>query len=113
MSGDLSTSVVIVLALIAAASGAAGAAAISGYFNRPKTRAEADALRAQAGRTLDQRYQAWIDEVEDRLSKAEIALTEQKIVNSAMIVYTRQLRSDLEAMGAEPRPIPPEVIHYL
>lgn len=100
---------VIVLAMLTLAGSAAMAAIVSGWFSRPKTIAEAAALKAQAGKTLDERYAAWADQVEDRLAEVERDLKAERRITRELCVYARTLRAEIIRMGGTVPPAPGDV----
>lgn len=59
----------VIIAIIAAVGGGAAATLIGGLFSQPKNRAETKKLVAEEGRTIDQRWKDWADELEQRIEK--------------------------------------------
>lgn len=58
----------VIIAVLAAVGGGAVAAFINGYFQGPKTKAEAAKLIAEQGQTIDGRWEKLNDELEGRLA---------------------------------------------
>jgi hypothetical protein len=82
----------VLIALIAAISGGAAAALITGAFQRPKTRAEAQKLVQESGTELDSRWKQWADNLERRLLELERRLTEKDAELAALSVALERER---------------------
>ena len=103
----------LIVGMLAAVGGGAVAALIGGLFLRPKNRAETAKLVAEEGRTIDQRWKDWADELEgrleheraehegelneirDRLSGVEIELRDKNLALDKEIKARRRLEGDL------------------
>lgn len=110
----------VLVAVLTALSGASVASLVTGLLNRPKNRAETEAMIAQTGKTLDERYRAFIDEVEERLTQVNSELAQVKAelkserkVSRRLIAYARQLRAEVIRLGGIVPPLPPEIEGYL
>lgn len=86
----------IIIAVLAAVGGGAVAALIGGIFQRPKTKAEVGKLVAEEGRTIDQRWKEWADELEQKLAneRAEHAAEITGFKERLSAVEDRLVKSD-------------------
>ena len=117
----------LLVALIAAVSGGAAAALISGKFQQPKTMAESKKIAAEAGEVIERRWEKWAEKLEGRVSELEKKLEEadeqvtslrwslerEKSVTRLVIAWALVMRDEIRRLqGHVPDP-PPEVQSYL
>lgn len=91
----MSATQALIIAVLAAVGGGAIASLISGLFSRPKNRAEVGKLVAEEGRTIDERWKSWADELEERLSLVEGELRLARGVNDDLRKQLAEVQNQL------------------
>lgn len=91
----MSAATALVIAVLAAIGGGAIASLISGLFSRPKSRAEVGKLVAEEGRTIDERWKSWAEELEERIVSMETELKMTRGVNDELRTQLTEVQTQL------------------
>lgn len=91
----MSATQVLIVAILAAVGGGAISALINGLFSSPKNRAEVGKLVAEEGRTIDERWKGWAEELEERITSMETELKLARGVNDDLRTQLTEVQTDL------------------